>query len=812
MLQNHLKLAFRHMWRKKGYTLINILGLAIGIACFLLIFLFVWDESSFDKFHEKGDDIYRVALDRKYPGRVRSYAIIPHSYASVIATDFPEVKEAVRLFYFQGNVSTYKVNENLYEEPHAMWADSQFFEVFSIPLLAGKSATVLNKPNSVVLTQSTANKYFGEENPIGKVLDIPNSPNDLVVTGVCEDVPGNSHLQFNLLISSSSINFLQTPNFVNFFAYTYLLLEPGTDPKALEAKFPAMVRKYAAGPIQRQFNVSYDEYVAAGNGYDYSLQALKDIYLSSNLENEIKPPGSKTRNYIFGLIGIFILVIAIINFMNLSTARSTERAQEVGIRKTLGVLPGQLINQFLAEAVLVSLFSLVVAIFMLVFLLPLFNDLSGKTFVLSQLFNSKSMVLLPLLAIGIGLLAGSYPAAVLSRFRPIEVLKGKLTTTRHGIALRNGLVVFQFMISVVLIISTIVVFNQLQFIRKKELGFNQDQVLTLKGAFVLQTQTEAFKEELLKLPEVTDVGGCNTMPGESFFGTSFRKEGDNETTFGSGITIDDDFINCLQMELLAGRNFSDAFNDSLSVLINEMAAKELQLTEPIGKRIITVNVNPQTGEEETTMFTIVGLIKDFHFQSLHQVISPVYFFHNESPDGANNILSLRLQSGDLQQSIQNVENLWAQFVPDQPFRYSFLEGDLTALYQAEQVAQRIFGLFSLLAIFIACMGLLGLAAYVTMQRTKEIGIRKVLGATTGNLITLLSKDFLILVVIALLIASPLAWYAMDKWLENFAYHIPLNWPVFVLAGVLAIVIAFLTVSFQAVKTAVANPIKALKDE
>lgn len=812
MLQNHLKLAFRYMWRKKGYTLINILGLAIGVACFLLIFFYVWDESSFDKFHEKGDDIYRVALDRKYPGRMRSYAIIPHSYAEMMENDFPEVKEAVRLFYFQGNAITFKANDNIYEEPHAMWADSQFFDLFTIPLLQGEVATALNKPNTVVLTQSAANKYFGKENPLGKVLDIPDTPDDLVVTGVCGDVPNNSHLRFNMLISSSSFNFLGTPNFVNFFAYTYLLLEPGSDPAALEAKFPQMVRKYAAGPIQRQFNVSYDEYVAAGNGYDYYLQPLTDIYLSSNLENEIKPPGSTTRNYIFAIIGLFILVIAIINFMNLSTARSTERAQEVGIRKTLGVLPKQLVNQFLTEAILVSLFSVAVALALLVFLLPVFNDLSGKTFTLGKVFTPWRMALLPVLALMIGLLAGSYPAAVLSRFRPIQVLKGKLSSTRHGIALRNGLVVFQFMISVVLIISTIVVFNQLQFIRNKELGFNEERVLSIRGANGLATQTEAFKEELLKFPEISDVGGCNAMPGEAFFGTSFRKEGDTETSFGSGIVIDEDFLSCLQMELLDGRNFSDAFNDSLSLLINETAAKELQLEDPVGKRLTTVNTNFQTGEETTTMYTIVGLVKDFHFQSLHQAISPVYFLHNENETGASNVLSVRLQSDDFQQTIQRVENVWNRFSPDQPFRYSFLEGDLSSLYQAEQVSQRIFGLFSLLAIFIACMGLLGLAAYITVQRTKEIGIRKVLGASTTNLIGLLSKDFLKLVLIALLIASPLAWYAMNKWLNNFAYHIELNAWIFALAGVLSILIAFVTVSFQAIKAAMANPIKALKDE
>lgn len=812
MLKNYLTIAFRHLMRNKIYSAINILGLAVGIACCLVILLYVNDELSYDTFHKDGDQIYRMALNRKYPGRVRSYAITPHSYAQAIKEELPEVEESVRVFYFQGANLLFKIGETTYEEKFASWADSNFFDFMGMELLEGNPKTALVKPNTVVLTESVAKKYFGNQNPLGKILDIPNNDQDLEVTGVCPDVPVNSHMKYDLLQSSASMgNFIQQPNYVNFSAYTYLKLNPAADPATVESKLPDLVRKYASGPVQRQFGVNYDEYVAAGNGYEYFLQPIKDIHLHSNLEAEFKAPGSITRVYIFTVIAFFILIIGIINFMNLATARATERAKEVGIRKTLGSLRKQLVTQFLLEATMISLISAGLSLVFLNYLLPLFNNLAGTELSIWQIINPT--FLLAFLAFGllVGLLAGSYPAVILSSFNPLQVLKGKLISTKHGVLLRNGLVVFQFTISVILIISTIVVFNQMQYIQQKELGFNKEQILTIQGANALQTQAEAFKEELLKLPTVTSLGTCNSMPGGQFFGTSFRKEGSNETMFGSGIVVDDDFINCMQMELIDGRGFTDEFNDSLSLVINETAARELQLENPVNQRVSNTNPDPQTGEEITTFFTIVGVVKDFHFQSLHQVISPIYFY-NSPENQANNLMTVRIAPGNFQSTIQGIESTWERFLPDQPFRFTFLDADLAELYQAEQIAQKVFSLFSLLAIFIACMGLLGLAAYMTQQRTKEIGIRKVLGASATNIVTLLSKDFLKLVGIALFIAIPVAWYWMNGWLNGFAYSIRPSWWMFALAGGIAILIAFLTVSYQSVRAAFANPIKALKDE
>jgi len=812
MLRNYLKTAFRHLWRQKGFSIINIAGLAVGIACCLLILLYVQDELSYDKFQEHGDRIHRVAVDRQYPGRSSSYAPIPHSYAEAMEAEFPEIEAATRLFYFQGVVASFKVEDQIYEEPDFLWADSTFFEVFSLPLLQGDPGKALGEPNSLVLTESTAKRYFGDADPIGQVVRMPDNGRELVVSGVMEDLPSRSHLHFNALMSSQDLSFLEQPNYVNFSAFTYLLLEEGADPAVLEAKFPELVRKYASGAVQRAFGVTYDEYVQAGNGYHYFLQPLPNIYLDSNLEGEMRPPGSRTLIYIFTAIALFILLIAVINFMNLATATSTERAKEVGIRKTMGSLRSQLIGQFLMEAVLMTLLSTTLALLLLNPLIPLFRNISGKEIQYGQLLEPTVLTGLVLFSLLVGLLSGSYPAVVLSSFNPVKVLKGKLSGTLHGVQLRNGLVVFQFAISVVLIISTIVVFEQMQYIRNKELGFNKDRVITLHRAFSLQSQTEAFKEELLGFPQVVSAGSTNSMPGGNFFGVAFRKEGDQETVFGRGLLIDEDFIPTMEMNIVEGRGFSEQFNDTLSVIINERAAREFGLENPVGKRLITNSGNILGQVEEDRHFQIVGIVEDFHFQSLHQPITPLFFVLNRAQDGTNALMSVRLKGDDFQGAIRQVEALWEKFVPERPFLYSFLDVELGKLYAAEQVAQRVFAFFAGLAIFIACIGLLGLAAFITRQRTKEIGIRKVLGASVSHIVRLLSIDFLKLVGLALLIAAPVAWYAMRQWLENFAYSVDIGWWMFLLAGALAVVIAFGTVSYQALRAALANPIRSLRDE
>lgn len=814
MFQNFLTIAWRNLLRYKQYTLINILGLSIGIACCLMILLYVQNEVNYDNFHEKGNRIYRMALERLYPGRSTRYATIPQSYAEAIVNDFPEVEAATRLFGFEGSILV-KIDDQVYEENSRIWADSNFFNIFTIPLLQGNPDEVLVKPNTVVLTATTAKKYFGQENPVGKVLDIPQNDNDLLVTGVCADVPSNSHFTFDLVMSSRSLAFLNQPNFIGFSSYTYLLLESGASPEAVEAKFPDLVVKYASGAVARNFGVSYEEYVKNGNGYNYFLQPLRDIYLRSNLEAELKAPGSLTRVYIFTIIAVFILFIACINFMNLATARSTERSREVGIRKTLGSEKRSIAFQFLLEAIMISYISTALALGILWFSIPAFNLIAGKSIQISQILTWLYFPIILVFPIVIGLVAGVYPAIVLSGFQPLEVLKGGLLSTKKGAWLRNGLVVVQFAISVVLIISTLIVFKQLKFIQNKELGFDKENILSIQGGFNLDpAKTESFKNQLRQIAGVEAVGTCSVMPGGSaYFGVSFKPPGDNEMVTGRGLIIDEDYIECMKMEILDGRDYAKEFTaDTQSVMINEAAMKELGLTDPVGKKLTTNDNFNGTNAEGPYEYTIIGVVKDFHFQSLHQGITPLFFINSGLNQGVNGFFSVRVNAPNIQQTIRQIESAWVANVPEVPFKFSFLDQDLGRLYVAEQTSQRVFSLFSLLAIFIACMGLLGLAAYITQRRTKEIGIRKILGATTGGIVGYLLKDFIKLVFIALLIASPLAWYTMNQWLQDFAYRINIEWWMFLLAGLVAVLVAFLTVGFQSLKAALANPVESLRQE
>ena len=818
MLQNYLKIAFRNLLKYKGYSAINILGLAVGIACCLVILLFVADELGHDRSWVNADRIYRMALNRIYPDRQTGYAIIPPSYAATVKKDFPEVEEAVRLINFNpGGTVQVKWEDRVFEEKNFLTADSTFFKIFQIPLLKGDAVTALNQPNTLVMTESTAKRYFGSvEAAVGKTVSLlGNQPQPMTVSAVCADLPENVHFTFDLLSTSKGLEFLNQTNHIGFVGCTYFLLRPGADWKALEAKFPDVVRQYAAGEVQRNFGVDYDQYVAAGNGWQYFLQPLRDIHLHSKLESELKPTGSMALVTIFSFIAGFILLIACINFVNLATARSSERAREVGIRKALGSERRQLAGQFLAEAILVSLISAGLAVGLVALLLPVFNNIADKQITLNEFFAGWGMVALPGFAIAVGLVAGLYPAGVLSAFRPIEVLKGNFSATKKGLRLRNGLVVFQFAISVALIISTLIVLKQLDFIFSKKLGFDKDHVVTLQNAFALGQKTETFKQELEKIPGVEAVGGTSESPGGgNYFGISFKIPGNGETVTGRGMVVDDGYIGAMRMEVLEGRGFSKDFSDTLSVVLNEKAARDLGFSDPdaaIGKRV-TMTGSFFSPEEADVDFNVIGIVRDFHFQSLHEPIVPLFMVFHQVSQRADGLLSVRVQPEQFQGFLQAASAKWTELLPDQPFRYTFLDADLAALYKDEQRAKRLFVLFAGLAIFIACIGLLGLAAYLTRQRTKEIGIRKVLGASIFNITSLLAKDFLKLVFIAIAVASPLAWWGMSKWLGDFAYRTEIGAGVFILGGVCAIGVALLTVSFQSIRAALANPVKSLRSE
>ena len=817
MIKNYLKVAIRNLLKRKGYAVINIMGLAIGMAVCLLIVFFIRSEWGFDQSQANGKHIYRMVVDRKYPGRATSYSFIPQSYAAAVKQECAEVEEAVRIYNFIGGGSFQLIyGDKKFEEKRVFFVDSNFFRVFTANLLAGDAASALTKPHSAVLTETTAKKYFGSvPAAIGKLLqpEGKDSP-PLEVTAVCADWPPNSHFVFDIILSTAgNPNFSET-NFVNFAAHTYLLLNRHTSPQTVEAKFPRIIEKYAAGNIEQQFGMSFKQFQSAGNGYRYYLQPLQRIHLVSHMEGELSPNGSMQAIYIFSLVAIFILLLACINFINLATARSAERAKEVGIRKTFGSKKKSLIIQFLIESTLLSFVSMLISIAIVFLLLPLFNRIAGKELELETFFSLTNAILFFFFSIIIGLIAGLYPAFVLSSFRPIVVLKGKFKSTGYGLALRNGLVIFQFSISVVLVICTIIVNSQMRFMTSEKLGFNKDHTIVIERTDLLNEKTRAFKNELVKLPGTEAVSGASTLPGiENFFGVSWQEQGSKEPMTGRGIITDEAYAATLGLQIKEGRFFSKDFpTDSLAVVLNERAVAELGLKKAIGSRLTSPDEFFNGRDSSHYIYTVIGVVKDFHYQSLHKPITPLVFTNASRFNDVMSVIAVRIKADKFNSSLHAIEAKWKEFIKERPFQFTFLDKTVAAQYLAEATTQRVFSFFSSLAIFIACIGLLGLASYATQQRMHEISVRKVLGASAGSIVQMLSRDILQLVLIASLIAFPIAWYAMHRWLLDFAYRINIAWWVFVAAGLLAVLIALLTISFQAIKAAVSNPVAALRSE
>lgn len=817
MFKNYFKVAFRNLLKRKGFSLINVLGLATGMAVCLLIILFIQNELSFDKQHEKAKDIYRIVLERYYPGRSTSYSIIPQSIGAAIKTEYPEVLESTRLFNLGGNGNFFlRIGEKTFEEKSVLAADSNFFRVFTSKILHGDAATALEKPNSAVLNETTAKKYFGSADAVGKKFETDgnDTTQTFIVTAVVADWPDNSHFLFDILISTNTFQFVRRPNYTGFAAHTYLLLNPNSSYKALETKFPDVIKKYVSPEINRIFNQSWEDFQKAGNGYKYYLQPLTKIHLISDLEAELRPNGSMTAVYIFAIVAVFILFLACINFINLSTARSVERAKEVGIRKTFGSEKKALIGQFLIESVLISFVSMLLAFAFIILLIPVFNTISGKELAVSYFLQPMWILMLVAFVLITGFVAGLYPAFVLSSFNPIMVLKGRFKSNKYGLALRNGLVVFQFAISVILIISTIVVNSQMNYMLGNKLGFKKDHVIVVERTDLVEDQFPAFKNELLGISGVEFASGTNTMPGnQNFFGTTWQEVGSKSPMTGRGMVVDEDYDKTLGIELKEGRFFSKEFStDTLAVVLNEKAVKELGLKTAIGSRLTSTSefFNGPDGTPYT--YTVIGVVKDFHYHSLHEPISPLVINNSKRFGGRSGLLALRVQGDNFKTSLAGIGNVWKKFVKEKPFNYYFLDRSLADQYKAEQTTQRLFTIFSGLAIFIACIGLLGLAAYATQQRTREISIRKILGASEGSIITMLSKDFVKLVLISSAIAFPIAWWGMNKWLQDFAYRVNVGWWIFIVAGVAALLIALFTVSTQALKAAFTSPVKNLRTE
>ncbi len=819
MLSNYFKIVLRNFRKRKVFSLINLFGLATGTAICLLLILYIQNELDYDANQERGDQIYRLALERKYPGRSAFRGGIPRSIGQAVKAEFPEVLESVRVINFS-NEGQITAGEKVFTEKHVMMADSNFFRVFTGKFLIGDINTALQKPGTAVLNETTAKKYFGSvENAMGKVID---DGMKYVVSAVCKDWPEKSHFQFNVLMSTSGLNDFNNPEYVYFGPYTYLLLNKNVSPISLEAKLPFIVDKYVSANVARLFGESYEKFVAEGNGYRYFLQPLKKIHLNSELEDELMPVGSARVILIFGAIGVFILFLACVNFINLSTALSVERAKEVGIRKTFGSRKTELIGQFLSESVLFSIASMLLALLFVFLLTPVLNKISGSELGFSYFLYPLRLSMIFVFSVLVGIVAGLYPAFVLSSFNPIMVLKGRFKSNKIGIALRNGLVIFQFAISVILIICTLVVNRQMQYMLGDALGFNKDHIVRMDGIWQLRTMKsgdtvrdgrQAFVDELLKIPGVDEVTESE-LPGndESGGGGTWVSLNNNTSRTQKVMQVDYKYLNLLGLQLKEGRFFSkELATDSLSMVMNESAAEDFQLKNPIGARMISKEgfLNSTNGKEQN-VFTIVGVVKDFHFQSLHKKIAPLIFL-NSNKFGWGNI-GVLIKGDHFKTTMATMEKTWKRFDAKDDFRFSFLDQNIATLYKSEQTEQTLFTIFSLLAIVIACIGLLGLASYSTLQRTKEISIRKVLGAMPGDIMMILSQDFLKLIVIASLIAFPIAWWAMHKWLQNFSYRLDTSWWIFLSGGLIAAVIAMLTISYQAIKAAFSNPVKSLKTE
>ncbi len=808
MFKNHLKIALRHLLKYKAYTFLNVAGLAIGLTCCALIMLYVRDELSYDLFHENADRIYRVILDAGIGGTFVRTATTAAPLAATLVQEFPEVAHATRFWQSQRVLISYE-DRRFYEEFN--WTDSTVFAMLSFPLVQGDAKTALAQPNALVISTAMAQKYFGNENPMGKVLRYDNRV-DYKVTGVMKNIPSQSHFRFDFLGSMLSQPEGNSTRWVSNSFYTYILLRPGATPAQLESKFPALIKKYVAPQLQQALGKSFDEAIAAGAKWDYELQALPDIYLHSNTQHEIGVTSDAKYAYILTAIAVFVLLIACINFMNLATARSANRAKEVGMRKVLGSFRGQLVKQFLSESVLLALLALLIALASIDLLLPMFNNIAGKE--LSLRFNAGLPFIIGLLGVtlGVGLLAGIYPALVLSGFQPVAVLKGSLRAGAKNPRLRSVLVIAQFSISIVLLIGTGVVFQQLEFMRNKRLGFKQEQVVVLPiETGMAQQRFSAFREELLAHPKVVGVAASDVVPGRFEGDDAFRPEGaPQEVAYPlERLRVSHDFLQTLEMEIATGRGFSREFvtDTSEAVMINETAARRMGMTpeNAVGKRLIEIGVT----SDETITRTIIGVVKDFHFESMHREIKPVVIFMQ-----ANRLwrVSVRIRPENMPATIAFLQEKWQAFEPGYPWRYFFLDEDFGRLFQNEERQAKIFGNFTILAIVIACLGLFGLASFIAEQRTKEIGVRKVLGASVQGIVMLLSRDFTKLVGIAFLIAAPVAYFAMQHWLQDFVYRTELQPLIFILAGVLALLIAWLTVGYQAIKAALTNPVEALRYE
>ncbi len=769
------------------------MGLTVGMTAFFLIFMYVKFELSYDSFHPKADRIYRVVCDLKTPtetinGNGPSWAIGPH-----LKNDFPEIESTLRitdasLLVRKGDVK--------FQEDNTLFADSSFFQMFGFKLLQGDPKTVLRDQFSIVLSKTAAKKYFGNSDPMGQTVLLTDGSFNSKVTGVMEDIPENSIVKADMLVSMTTLTQKFNPDldnqWGNYGNRTFLLLKSGTNAKALEKKLPAFLERRNGDEMKKMQMFP-----------TLILEPLRDVYLRSSRDGN--KAGNISNVYIFTIVAVFILLIACFNFVNLTTARSAERAKEVGIRKVVGAGRGQLARQFIGESIILCLIAFILSVIFSALLLPLFNQLSGKIISHNIFSHPQNLLILFITAISIGVLAGIYPALVLSSFQPVTVLKGRFATSIKGIILRKGLVIAQFTISIALIIATIVVYNQMHFMRSQDLGFNKEQKMIIDTHG--DSSANTLRNEIARLPNVTSTAMSSSVPGGGNPGAYSQIEnvkGEMQIANLDLYFVDYDYIPQYKMKIIAGRTFSKDFgtDTTQAMVVNEAAMKMFGYSSPqqiIGRKF------DQWGRKGM----IIGVVKDFHFRSLQEVIKPLSM--RIEPNGCS-LISVNVSPQNLTATIASIENKWKTLIPYRPFSYYFLDEFFDKQYRAEDRFGRLFLNFAVLAIFISCLGLLGLASYSTMQRTKEIGVRKVMGASVASIVNLLSKDFLKLVIISFVVAAPIAWYFMHKWLSGFAYRVDMSWWIFAVAGIAALLIALATVSFQAIKAAITNPVKSLRTE
>jgi putative ABC transport system permease protein len=806
MFTNLIMHSFRSFKRQRAYIIINILGLSIGIACSLLIALYVLNEASYDQYNVKKDRIFRTILNGKIGGQEITGATSPAIMGPTMVKEIPEIEDFLRMNGRGPSVIEY--NNQTFTEDHIIEADSSFFNFFSIPVLKGDLKNLLNAPRKVVLSESTTKKIFGNENPIDKQIRIGSDTLRFTITGVMADIPLNSHFEANALTSFLTNPRSKEPNWLNNSFSTYFLLKPNSSYKSVDAKYPELLQKYVGPEIQKYTGISFTDFIAQGNKYQYYLQSLNDIHLDTSMQQDFKASVDPKYLTIFASIAILIVLIAAINFMNLSTAQATRRAKEVGIKKVAGSTRKMLVAQFLSESFILSFVALIFAIIFVKLSLPYFNNLLGAGLSLNLFFSWVTIPLLILFSLFVGVLAGSYPAFFLSSFNPYEVLKGSVKNSMQNGRLRRVLVVFQFAVSILLIVGTLIMYRQIKYMLNKDVGFKKEQLIVINRAEALGTKIKSFKETVKNIPGVINISSSTAIPGRTNNNNGYMMEGRKDETFLMATSwVDYDFLETYGMTLASGRSFNESFaSDKDACIINESAFRDFKVGDIEKTRFL----EPRDSGK-IHYLPVIGVVKNFNYESLRNPIGP-YMLKFQNDNRLWGYLTVRLSGQNYSKTISAIEDKWKEFVSNNPLQYYFLDADFELMYKQEKQNAQMAVIFSILAIFIAALGLFGLTSFTVEQRTKEIGVRKAMGSSVTAIYVVISREVIILVSVSALIAWPLVYYWAGKWLQNFYYKISLGLLTFIIGLALALGIAVLTISYRILRAARVNPAQSLKYE